>query len=136
MSEKSLKRKRTEQQRDVLVSLLQKDDELLENEQVIDFILKIARKKQRPIDFCYGCTEEIFKADKVQYLETSKWGYERPFCENCILECTDPRCAQIYCTEMAWKHDDCNKNLECSDDENDEESSEKQEKDSMKKRTV
>jgi hypothetical protein len=39
------------------------------------------------------------------WLATSKWGYERPFCDACILWCDT--CATAYSRALSNYHDDC-----------------------------
>lgn len=38
-------------------------------------------------------------------LETSKWGYEKCFCETCACYCDV--CKEYYAPSMAYRHEDC-----------------------------
>jgi hypothetical protein len=53
------------------------------------------------------------------YLDTSKWGYERPFCQQCRLYCR--ACKEYYAPPMSYMHEDCD---DGDSDEEDEEENE------------
>lgn len=50
--------------------------------------------------------------DTPIYLDTSKWGYQRPFCGNCVKYCDG--CHVHYSFDMEYQHDRCE--IEISDD--------------------
>ncbi len=39
------------------------------------------------------------------YVNTSKWGSERPFCGKCVTYCA--KCEELYCGQMEYRHEDC-----------------------------
>jgi len=70
---------------------------------------------------CDGCT--AIKLESPTYMETSKWGYERPFCDDCILHCHD--CGEDYVYETAHQHEECKPNdSDKEDDDGDNEDAE------------
>src|SRR4051812_45929497 len=62
---------------------------------------------------CEECNELIFD-QQAEYLSTSKWGSERPFCSDCYEICT---CDQSpYAPSMSYMHEDCEKPRISEDD--------------------
>jgi hypothetical protein len=49
--------------------------------------------------------DAFLNGSEVEYMETSKWGYERPFCSDCIYHCYS--CEEDYVSEMRYLHEDC-----------------------------
>ncbi len=54
---------------------------------------------------CFGCDKLCL--GRGEDMETSKWGYERVFCDTCVLHCDG--CDEDYVDSMAYRHDDCPK---------------------------
>ena len=55
-------------------------------------------------------------------LATSKWGYERDFCEDCAEYCK--YCQEYYAPSMEYKHEDCRYDYPIESSEEEEESEE------------
>jgi len=55
----------------------------------------------------FVCTQcnKLVVAQRPDYLETSKWGRERPFCYDCVRYCDE--CDVYYCDSMAYRHERC-----------------------------
>ncbi len=56
-------------------------------------------------------------------METSKWGYERPFCFECVYHCKG--CDEDYVSSTSYQHDDCDQN---SSEEDKKDNSDKEQK--------
>lgn len=55
---------------------------------------------------CHDCNDLVLI--EPTYMETSKWGYERPFCGECLFNCEF--CGEDYVKSMSYKHDECDLN--------------------------
>lgn len=63
---------------------------------------------------CDDCGAFLTK-ESTNYYETSKWGYERPFCVDCVMHCEE--CDQDYVEDMSYKHKDCRRDDEFDSEE-------------------
>jgi len=53
---------------------------------------------------CIQCGIVLPKC-RVEWMPTSKWGYERPFCSSCIQTCNT--CHARYVQSMEYQHEEC-----------------------------
>jgi hypothetical protein len=83
---------------------LQPDGQNL-NLDVLEQISKLLKKNKSIIAICTDCKGSIFQGYKFDYITTSKWGDERPFCSSCINYCKP--CDEQYVSETKYQHDDC-----------------------------
>lgn len=65
---------------------------------------------------CVGCNELMM--EPPDYYPTSKWGYERPFCSDCVRYCET--CDEEYVDTMAYQHEDCTTTNEDKKEHSDE----------------
>lgn len=78
-----------------------------------------AVKKDTNIYVCVGC--DRLNIGFPLELETSKWGYEKCFCEKCACYCDD--CEEYYAPSMQYRHEDCKELSSGADEESDDNSS-------------
>lgn len=75
----------------------------------------LQNKQQAQWFVCDDCARLCLYDDMKRvetYLATSKWGYERPFCDDCQRYCES--CKESYCQEMAYEHEECpERDCEC-----------------------
>lgn len=92
---------------------------------LIDLIKQVNKlKKKTKSDWfiCEECEELFLTYDFLEYLPTSKWGYERSFCRWCVQRCK--YCGQYYAPSMEYKHEDCKSSSSSESEEDDESASE------------
>jgi len=64
---------------------------------------KKCKDKDKAWFVCDSCNK--LKMGGAHYLDTSKWGYERPFCDSCTSYCKS--CGEWYSNDMDYRHEDC-----------------------------
>lgn len=89
-------------------------------ENVLEQVSDLVDKNDIVRAICDDCHAFLNK-NEVEYMDTSKWGYERPFCSNCIYHCKS--CDEEYVSDTSYRHDDC----DGSDSESDTKDETKQE---------
>lgn len=73
----------------------------------IQELMAALNRINKTIKLCvFQCCEcDIISCDEATYLNVSKWGYERPFCDNCVRNCKI--CDEDFSPPMAYMHEDC-----------------------------
>lgn len=91
------------------------DNDQLSAKQIVEWVAKLNTHFLTTKQRWFVCNEcgELIVGGSPTYLATSKWGYERPFCEGCTLECS---CGETHSHAMAYKHEGCDKIEDKSDD--------------------
>lgn len=75
---------------------------------------------QRECYICYSCNKLYIGEPSME--STTKWGDERPFCEDCVDYCET--CEESFVSSMAYRHEDC-KMAEEEEDMTDDDEEEK-----------
>ena len=113
------KRKRDDLEHESVAALLIDKGAKLPPE-ALTLIREIVANNKVPDEMCTSCDRGIFSGG--QFMQTHKWGYDRPFCRACIMYCKC--CQEDYVESMEYRHEDCrahcdDKNCEHSESEDD-----------------
>jgi len=69
----------------------------------IEQLIKELNRREINLFVCHDCQK--VNMGTPDYLATSKWGYERPFCYDCVKYCN--HCEESYCSNMSYRHEEC-----------------------------
>jgi len=110
MTDAFLNKKRKRELTDEIRAKLQREGTSLPFDVLIS-IESLLKHKKVASAVCDQCGNPIFT--EARYMRTHKWGYERPFCSDCIKTCRG--CDEEYVESMAYCHESCDRGS--SDDE-------------------
>lgn len=75
-------------------------------DKLVDTVNKVVKETEEVMKWfvCHGCNE-LKIGIGAHYMQTSKWGYDRPFCPDCTNYCG--YCDEYFAKTMSYRHDDC-----------------------------